>query len=258
LPLCRKAGLPLVYDVHHHRCLPDGATIEQTSTEARSTWNREPLFHISSPRDGWNGPKPQRHHDYIDPDDFPECWRGLDLTLEAMNRGDTRRGSVQIHRASTGRGFRLEASQFLPQPREQVFDFFSDAFQLQTLTPPWLHFSVLTPAPIRMATGALIDYRLRVHGIPMHWQSCIREWEPPLRFVDLQTRGPYRHWSHQHIFEAADCGTLCRDIVDYAVCGGSIIHALLVRRDLLSIFAFRQSKLRDLFPAGASAGLRPN
>jgi UV DNA damage endonuclease len=82
LPLCRKAGLPLVYDVHHHRCLPDGATVEQTSTEAVSTWDREPLFHISSPREGWNGPKPQRHHDYIDPDDFPECWRALDLTVE--------------------------------------------------------------------------------------------------------------------------------------------------------------------------------
>ena len=83
---------------------------------------------------------------------------------------------MQIHRASTGWGFRLEASQFLPQLSEQVFEFFSDAFQLQTLTPPWLHFSVLTPAPILMATGALIDYQLRVHGIPMHWQSCIREW----------------------------------------------------------------------------------
>ena len=175
------------------------------------------------------------------------------MNLEAMIRGDTRRGSVQIHRASNGWGFRLEASQFLPQPREQVFEFFSDAFQLQTLTPPWLHFSVLTPAPILMATGALIDYQLRVHGIPMHWQSCIREWEPPLRFVDLQTRGPYRHWSHQHIFEAADGGTLCRDVVDYAVYGGSIIHALFVRRDLLSIFAFRQGKLRYLLPAGALA-----
>jgi ligand-binding SRPBCC domain-containing protein len=175
------------------------------------------------------------------------------MNIKAMNEGDTMQGSVLIQRAPDGRGFRLTASQFLRQPRDQVFAFFSDAFQLQILTPPWLHFSVLTPAPIRIEEGTLIDYRLRVRGVPMRWQSCIREWEPPLRFVDLQTRGPYRRWNHQHIFETADGGTFCRDVVDYAVYGGSIIHALFVRRDLLSIFAFRQSKLRDLFPACAMA-----
>ena len=74
LPLCRAAGLPLVYDVHHHRCLPDGITVEQATTEALATWNREPLFHISSPLSGWKGTRPQRHHDYIDPADFPSCW----------------------------------------------------------------------------------------------------------------------------------------------------------------------------------------
>lgn len=75
LPLCRQAGIPLVYDVHHHRCLPDQFSIAETSQAALSTWNREPLFHISSPRDGWNGPKPERHHDYINVDDFPACWQ---------------------------------------------------------------------------------------------------------------------------------------------------------------------------------------
>lgn len=82
LPLCRTAGLPLVYDVHHHRCLPDGLTVEQATAAALRTWNREPLFHISSPRDGWHGPKPERHHDYIGPADFPDCWRPLTLTVE--------------------------------------------------------------------------------------------------------------------------------------------------------------------------------
>ena len=76
LPLCRAEGVPLVYDAHHHRCLPDGLTVEQATEAARATWQkREPLFHISSPIEGWPGPKPERHHDYIDPKDFPAAWR---------------------------------------------------------------------------------------------------------------------------------------------------------------------------------------
>ncbi len=82
LPVCRETGIPLVYDVHHHRCHPDGFTIEQATQAALATWNREPLFHISSPKDGWEGPKPARHHDYIDINDFPACWRQLDLTID--------------------------------------------------------------------------------------------------------------------------------------------------------------------------------
>lgn len=82
IPLCRVAGLPLVYDVHHHRCLPDGWSEARATDQALSTWTREPLFHLSSPRDGWNGPKPERHHDYIDPADFPAEWRGLAITVE--------------------------------------------------------------------------------------------------------------------------------------------------------------------------------
>jgi UV DNA damage endonuclease len=82
LPLCRRAGLPLVYDVHHHRCLPDSLTIEQATDAAIATWNREPLMHISSPRNGWHGTRPQRHHDYVDPADFPRPWRSLDVTVE--------------------------------------------------------------------------------------------------------------------------------------------------------------------------------
>jgi UV DNA damage endonuclease len=83
LPLCRSEGVPLVYDAHHHRCLPDGLTVEQATEAARVTWkNREPLFHLSSPLEGWDGPKPQRHHDYIDPKDFPAAWHGWPLTVE--------------------------------------------------------------------------------------------------------------------------------------------------------------------------------
>lgn len=82
LPLCRSEGLPLVYDVHHHRCLPDALTIEEATAEARATWNREPLFHLSSPKHGWNGPHCREHHDYIVPTDFPAAWREMALTVE--------------------------------------------------------------------------------------------------------------------------------------------------------------------------------
>ncbi len=82
LPLCREMGIPLVYDVHHHRCLPDGMTIEKATEAALFTWNREPLFHLSSPLHGWNGPDIRKHHDYIDPGDFPGNWLPMDLTVE--------------------------------------------------------------------------------------------------------------------------------------------------------------------------------
>ena len=82
LPLCCAEGIPLVYDIHHHRCNPDGLSEEEVTENATATWNREPLFHISSPLEGWEGPKPARHHDFIDIGDFPECWQNLGLTVE--------------------------------------------------------------------------------------------------------------------------------------------------------------------------------
>jgi len=87
LPLCRRLGIPLVYDVHHHRCLADGLSVAEATAEALSTWNREPLFHISSPINGWDGPQPNRHHDEVDPRDFPRCWLPLDLTVEVEAKG---------------------------------------------------------------------------------------------------------------------------------------------------------------------------
>ena len=82
LIVCEKSGIPFVYDVHHHRCLPDGQGIEETTDLALSTWNREPLFHISSPLTSWAGPNPRNHHDYIDCQDFPRCWLPLDITVD--------------------------------------------------------------------------------------------------------------------------------------------------------------------------------
>lgn len=82
LPLCTAAGVPLAYDVHHHRCKPDGLTVDEATERAAATWDREPVFHISSPLEGWDGPKPSRHHDFIDPADFPDCWQDLEVTVE--------------------------------------------------------------------------------------------------------------------------------------------------------------------------------
>lgn len=155
--------------------------------------------------------------------------------------------AIQIIRSPHGKGYRLEASQFLPVGREKLFTFFSDAHQLEAITPASLEFSVLTPRPLEIRAGTVIDYRLRLHGLPIHWQSEITLWEPPSRFVDEQRRGPYRRWRHEHLFEAVDGGTLCRDQVEYAVPGGWLVNSLFVRRSLLGIFEFRQRQLQQHF-----------
>jgi ligand-binding SRPBCC domain-containing protein len=146
----------------------------------------------------------------------------------------------------------LTAELWLPQSREAVFSFFADASNLEAITPPWLKFAVITPAPIAMKAGTIIDYQLRVRGLPLRWRSSITFWEPPHRFDDLQTRGPYRQWHHTHIFEEKDGGTLCRDFVRYAVPGGRFINWLLVRRDLARIFAYRRETVRRLINAGST------
>lgn len=145
------------------------------------------------------------------------------------------------------RHFLLETEIVLPESRDKVFQFFADAFQLETITPPWLHFEVLSDAPIAMKTGQLIDYKLKLHGIPVKWQSEISAWEPPFRFVDQQVRGPYRKWYHEHTFEEHPRGTLVRDRVEYAVPGGWLINRFFVKGDLQRIFEFRHEMLRKIF-----------
>jgi ligand-binding SRPBCC domain-containing protein len=164
-----------------------------------------------------------------------------------------RSGQIDFSRTENGRGYRLTAELYIPQPREMVFAFFSDAMRLQDLTPPWLHFHVLTAPPIAMHEGTLIDYRLRVHGLPMRWQSRISAWDPPHMFVDEQTRGPYRLWRHTHCFEEQGAGTLCRDVVDYATPGGWLVDRLFVRPDLRKIFGYRQWRLAEMFAAVTAA-----
>ncbi len=119
----------------------------------------------------------------------------------------------------------LEARLFLPHPLDTVFPFFADAGNLETLTPSWLRFETLTPLPIQMHEGTLIEYRLRLHGIPVRWQSEITAWEPPKRFVDEQRHGPYRQWIHEHTFTERDGGSEIRDFVRYSVPGGLLVDS---------------------------------
>ena len=151
------------------------------------------------------------------------------------------------------RTYFIEREQWLARPIEEVFAFFGDATNLEAITPAWLRFSVITPAPIVMGAGTLIEYRLRWHRMPLRWTTKIVEWEPPHRFVDTQLQGPYRHWCHTHTFEARMGGTLIRDEVRYRLPLGWLgvaLHRLGIRRDLESIFDGRARRVRELFEPG--------
>jgi ligand-binding SRPBCC domain-containing protein len=136
----------------------------------------------------------------------------------------------------------LRREQLVPRPVDETFAFFAQARNLERITPPWLHFDVLTPAGAEMATGTIIDYRLRLHGIPLRWTARIEDWRAGREFVDRQIHGPYRLWRHRHEFSPHPDGTVVRDHVSYALPfgpAGEVAHALGVRRDLDRIFSFR-------------------
>ena len=138
----------------------------------------------------------------------------------------------------------LRREQRLPGTPESVFPFFADARNLEAITPPWLGFRVVTPEPLDMRAGTLIEYRLKLRGVPLRWRTRIAVWDPPRRFVDVQLSGPYRLWHHTHDFEPdGDGGTVMRDTVRYAIPYGPLgrlAQALVVRRDLDAIFGFRR------------------
>jgi len=157
------------------------------------------------------------------------------------------------------RVYTLEREQVLPWTPDEVFPFFADARNLEAITPPFLRFSVVTPAPIELGAGTFIQYRLRLHGLPVNWLTAIQAWDPPHRFVDVQVRGPYALWHHTHELESHADGALMRDIVRYSLpLGplGALAHAAFVRRDIERIFDYRAaaspSKIR-LAP-GSSPG----
>jgi ligand-binding SRPBCC domain-containing protein len=143
----------------------------------------------------------------------------------------------------------LKRSLTIQLPRERVFEFFADAGNLERITPPQLNFHIITPQPVDMGAGALIDYRLRLRGLPLQWRTEISVWEPPFRFVDRQLSGPYKQWVHTHTFtELGPSETLIEDEVRYRLPlepFGDAGH-FIVRRELEKIFDFRQKKVAEI------------
>ena len=143
----------------------------------------------------------------------------------------------------------LYREQLVPKPLDEVFGFFVRAANLERITPPWLGFALITPEPVEMAAGTLIEYRLHLHGFPLRWTSRIEVWQPGRAFEDVQVKGPYRLWHHRHEFRAAGGGTLVQDHVRYALpLGplGELAHSLFVERDLTRIFAYRYAAVKEL------------
>lgn len=144
------------------------------------------------------------------------------------------------------------ARQFVPLKRNQVFSYFSKAENLETLTPSFLNFKILTKSTPMIEKGTLIDYTLKIHGVPVKWRTLIQDWNPDQSFVDYQLKGPYKKWHHLHTFEEVEGGTLICDQVIFEIPGWLFGKALLplIRRDIESIFSFRQKKIKELYLMG--------
>lgn len=146
--------------------------------------------------------------------------------------------------------YELVREQLIERPRDEVFRFFSRADNLERITPRQLRFEILTPRPIRMAAGTRIDYRIRLFGLPMRWQTLIESFDPDEGFVDVQVRGPYALWRHTHSFSDHPRGTLMCDRVEYALpfgAFGRLACRLFVRRQLDSIFDHRRAIVGEAF-----------
>lgn len=143
----------------------------------------------------------------------------------------------------------LHREQWIPASVPEVFAFFSAVRNLDLITPPWLHFNVLGHGA-DLAAGTIIRYKLDWHGLPIRWTTRIEEWCPPVRFVDLQLKGPYSLWHHTHSFEARNGGTLMQDTVRYALpfgVFGDFLAGSIVRADVARIFDFREQEIEAIF-----------
>ena len=154
----------------------------------------------------------------------------------------------------------LKRSQFIPRSRDEVFAFFSDASNLQRITPPFVGFEILTPGPLAIGAGARIDYRLKLYGIAVRWETRIETFVPGEAFTDVQLSGPYRRWHHRHAFVDVPGGTRMDDTVDYELPFGplgEIAHSIFVARSLEKIFDYRTEQIGRMFgSAQASASER--
>lgn len=132
----------------------------------------------------------------------------------------------------------------------KLFDFFSKAENLNKITPPVLGFKIITPLPVEMKKGTLIDYKIKLNGIPFNWRTEITKWEPPFLFEDTQIRGPYKIWIHEHRFEEKDGVTYMTDTVKY-LSPGSIFefipHYLIVKKKVEFIFDYREKLFKEIF-----------
>ena len=145
----------------------------------------------------------------------------------------------------------FQTRQWVPRPLEEVFGFFAEARNLERITPPFLRFSICDSGEIPMREGTMIDYKLRLHGLPLRWRSLIEAWEPGVRFVDTQVKGPFERWWHEHRFHEAPGGTWVEDTVHYELPLGRLGQALAgwwVARDVAKIFAYRHQAIDELFP----------
>ena len=146
--------------------------------------------------------------------------------------------------------FEINTKQYINKPLEVVFEFFSKPENLEMITPESLSFNILTPIPIRMEKGSLIDYTIRLFGIPIHWRTLISDYEPPFRFVDQQIKGPYTFWHHTHTFQSVDGGVEIIDKVKYSLPMGwlgTLAHSIWVRKDLEKIFEHRKTVVQNYF-----------
>lgn len=148
--------------------------------------------------------------------------------------------------------FLLHSRIELSKSREEVFAFFQEAANLQLLTPSFLSFNILTPLPIEMRVGAIIDYKISLYGLPMGWKTEITKWNPPFEFEDTQRKGPYSLWRHHHIFEQVGSNTAVIDKVYYRVFGGALPHRFFVKANLQKIFSYRQQAMLKMFCASQS------
>lgn len=177
---------------------------------------------------------------------------GLARFRKRLPSSNSGRDMVNIEWNKADQAYTLRSAVTLLVDRQELFDFFSDAFQLEQITPPWLHFHVTTAAPIDIEAGTLIDYKLKLHGFPIKWRTEISTWDPPFSFTDRQLKGPYYLWEHFHTFEEVEGGTLVSDEVNYRAIGGAIVHSLFVKNDLIKIFEYRRQRMIELFTDSAS------
>ncbi len=146
--------------------------------------------------------------------------------------------------------YTLDSIQFINKPIEDVFEFFSNPDNLSVITPPKLGFKILTPTPIKMSVGRLIDYKIYLMGIPIHWRTLITDFDPPHTFIDQQIKGPYTIWHHTHTFQKVDGGVEIKDRVVYSIpfsILGRILNFLWIRKDLENIFNYRKKVIDELF-----------